>query len=199
MRPRAPISPLTPVRLCAWAPRGKTCAPSSASSTGLRGTIRPLGGDLETNGIYGVETENMVRKFQEIFNLTVDGIVGKATWYQIKAIYNAVKGLGELVSEGIRLEEVERVFSKTLRRGDTGNPVRDIQYYLAVISFFDDRLPQVLINGTFDEATEQAVRLFQEPAGPDCGRHCGTGYLECHEQRLSADPAVPARPVCQFV
>ena len=124
-----------------------------------------LGGDLETNGIYGVETENMVRKFQEIFNLTVDGIVGKATWYQIKAIYNAVKGLGELVSEGIRLEEVERVFSKTLQRGDTGNPVRDIQYYLAVISFFDDRLPQVLINGTFDEATEQAVRLFQEQQG----------------------------------
>ena len=31
------------------------------------------------NGVYDLETENAVKKFQEIFNLDADGIVGKAT------------------------------------------------------------------------------------------------------------------------
>jgi peptidoglycan hydrolase-like protein with peptidoglycan-binding domain len=119
----------------------------------------------EVTGIYTAGTEAMVRRFQEIFGLTVDGIVGKATWYKIKAIYNAVKGLGELVSEGLKLEEVERVFSKVLRLGDTGDAVRIIQYFLAIIGFFDERVPAVTINGTFDEATEAAVRAFQQLAG----------------------------------
>ena len=119
----------------------------------------------DVTGIYTAGTEAMVRRFQEIFGLTVDGIVGKATWYKIKAIYNAVKGLSELVSEGLKLEEVERVFSKVLRLGDTGDAVRIIQYFLAIISYFDDTLPQVYITGTFDEATEAAVRAFQQQAG----------------------------------
>ena len=32
------------------------------------------------DGIYGTDTEAAVRRFQEIFNLTADGIVGKSTW-----------------------------------------------------------------------------------------------------------------------
>ncbi|MBO5005809.1 MAG: peptidoglycan-binding protein, partial [Clostridia bacterium] len=45
------------------------------------------------NGIFSSETDAAVRKFQEIFSLTADGIVGKATWYRIQSIYNAVKKL----------------------------------------------------------------------------------------------------------
>ena len=43
-----------------------------------------------TDGIYGPETENAVLKFQEIFSLTKDGIVGDATWYKVRSVYNAV-------------------------------------------------------------------------------------------------------------
>ena len=95
----------------------------------------------------------------------MDGIVGKATWYQIKSIYNAVKGLGELVSEGLTFDEVDRIYSTTLQTGDTGNPVRVIQYYLAVLGYFDDALPRVAITGNFDSATEDAVRQFQAQQG----------------------------------
>ena len=44
-----------------------------------------------TYGIYDEETENAVKKFQEIFNLPITGIVDKATWYKIKYIYTSVK------------------------------------------------------------------------------------------------------------
>lgn len=124
-----------------------------------------IGGPLDLDGIYGAETEAAVRRFQQIFNLTADGIVGKATWYQIKAIYNAVKGLGELAGEGLGLDEVDRAFPKVLRPGDTGTAIRTIQYYLAVIAFFDNSLPQVAVNGVFDDATERAVRDVQRAAG----------------------------------
>ena len=38
---------------------------------------------LATDGRFGEDTEAAVRRFQEIFNLDPDGIVGKSTWYTI--------------------------------------------------------------------------------------------------------------------
>ena len=57
------------------------------------------------NGLFGNDTEEAVRSFQEIFSLPVTGTVDKATWYAIKRYYNGVKQLAELVSEGITIEE----------------------------------------------------------------------------------------------
>ena len=42
------------------------------------------------DGIFGVETENAVREFQKVFGLTVDGIVGDATWFEVREKFNAV-------------------------------------------------------------------------------------------------------------
>ena len=35
------------------------------------------------DGIFGSQTENAVRRFQELFGLTPDGVVGRATWYAL--------------------------------------------------------------------------------------------------------------------
>ena len=50
---------------------------------------------LVVDGIYGENTQASVRKFQNIFGLTPDGIVGRQTWYKLSQIYVAVAGLAE--------------------------------------------------------------------------------------------------------
>ncbi len=53
----------------------------------------PLIPKLAVDGIYGSRTENAVRKFQEIFDLPVDGRVNFPTWYAISDVFNAVNGI----------------------------------------------------------------------------------------------------------
>ena len=118
-----------------------------------------------TDGNFGVNTEEAVRAFQRLFRLTEDGIVGNATWYRITYLFNAVKRLSELDSEGIRIDELPRAFEQLLSLGDTGDNVRVMQYYLAVIAAYYDTIPEIAVNGIFDEATEAAIRAFQRQFG----------------------------------
>ena len=117
------------------------------------------------DGIFGKETEAAVKEFQRIFNLTPDGIIGPATWYKIVRIYNGVKRLSELDSEGISAEEISKEFPGILRLGDSGSNVRNLQYFLAVVGEFYDTVPQIEITGVYDNATETAVRAFQQTVG----------------------------------
>ncbi len=117
------------------------------------------------NSIFTQETEESVREFQRVFNLAVDGIVGKATWYKIKQVWVAVKRLSDITSEGLTISEAQRVFPTTLRYGDSGVGVTAAQYYLAFLGFFLTELPPIGITGTFDEATRDAVYSFQAYAG----------------------------------
>jgi len=113
------------------------------------------------NGIFGTDTESAVRKFQEIFNLSVTGTVDKSTWYRIKQYYVGVKKLSELVGEGITLEEATLPYSMVLSEGMSGIPVRTLQYYLNIIAYFNPNLNLIPINSVFDTATAEAVRQFQ--------------------------------------
>ena len=125
-------------------------------------SIRP---ELALDGYFGANTEQTVKKFQTTFNLDVDGVVGKATWYKVKAIFNAVKRIADIQSEGLTLSEVDRIFRELLRLGDTGIDVQNLQYYLAVVAYFDNSIPVPVENGVFDPQTEAAVRAFQASEG----------------------------------
>ncbi len=116
---------------------------------------------MPANGLYGESTAEAVRVFQGIFDLQQTGVVNKATWYQIKYIFAAVKDLAELTSEGLRPSEVENIFPEELKRGDYGNPVRYLQYFLNVIAFFNPEIPQGDADGVFDEQTENQVIAFE--------------------------------------
>ncbi len=146
----------------------------------------------DANGFYDAATKAAVTQFQKIFNLTPDGIVGKATWYKIKQIYNAVKRVSELYSEGITISEVERIFSEVLKRGSRGNDVKAMQYFLAFVAYFNDRIPNIAVDGIFGPATEEAVKAFQREYGLTVdgivGRNTWNRLLDAYYATLDSLP-----------
>ena len=117
------------------------------------------------DGVFGIETENAVKKFQEIFNLEQDGVVGKDTWYRIQYLYNSVKRLNELNSEGLTLEEISSQYPNQLAIGSSGDGVFTLQYYLDYISNFVDTVSSVTPDRIFGEETRQSVISFQRTYG----------------------------------
>ncbi len=113
------------------------------------------------NGIFGFETEEAVKAFQRIFNLTPDGVVGNATWYAVQRIYAAVKRLNSLNSEGLRYNDIDRQFPSTLSLGDRNTGVSLLQYYLDYLSAYYDTIPPIEVDGDFGEATRNAVLAAQ--------------------------------------
>ncbi len=117
------------------------------------------------DGVFGRQTENAVRAFQRIFDLTADGVVGKKTWYRISYIYVAVKRLAELNSEGERPQYDDNAFPGILRLGDTGTAVQNLQFYLKTLAAYNPFLRDVTIDGFFGAETQDAVRAFQKLYG----------------------------------
>ena len=117
------------------------------------------------DGIFGSRTEAAVRKFQEIFNLTPDGIVGPATWYALVRIYVAVTRLAELRSQGQRFYANSWATTDPIELGDTGVKVEHLQYMLSVLSAYIPEIPPVNIDGIFGNATRAAVIAAQRRFG----------------------------------
>ena len=113
------------------------------------------------DGVYGSRTEAAVRKFQEVFNLTPDGIVGKATWYALVRLYTAVTQLGELRSLGQQFYAINWSPPGGLQSGDSGEKVRLLQYMLSVLSEYIPEIPPLAIDGIFGAATRAAVLAAQ--------------------------------------
>jgi len=117
------------------------------------------------NGVYGPLTEGSGRAFQKVFNLVPTGIVDKATWYQVNSIYNSVKKLGELESEGLKYEDYFTPYNKRLELGCRGVEVEALQYYLRVIGNYYTDIEPTDITGVFDEQTLKSLKKFQTFAG----------------------------------
>jgi len=117
------------------------------------------------DGFFDSDTTDAVREFQRVFNLTPDGIVGNATWYKIQFIYNAVKKLFEVNSEGLSYSELPQNYPGELKRGDNGRSVLILQYYLEYIALFVPTVQAITPDGDFGEATENSVISFQRTYG----------------------------------
>lgn len=118
-----------------------------------------------TLGIYDQETEDAVRKFQEIFSLPVTGVVDKGTWYKIKYVYTSVKKLSDLYSEGISEQEATFLYTDELNYGDTGIEVEYVHYFLDALAFLDKDIPRLPTNSIYTNNTITMVKAFQEKYG----------------------------------
>ena len=119
----------------------------------------------EENGVFGVDTEAAVQKFQQIFELAQTGEVDKSTWYKIKQYYVGVKNLSDLLSEGVTLSEAQVPFATQLSEGSQGIGVRTIQYYLNIIAYFNPDLNPPPLDGIYGPETTAAVKQIQQYYG----------------------------------
>jgi len=117
------------------------------------------------DGFFDQSTEDAVRKYQEVFNLTPDGIIGTSTWNSINYIYNAVKRLYTINSEGLTVDELETSYENELKLGDSSRNVYVLQYYLAYISLFYPSVTTPATDGDFGQGTENSVRSYQRTFG----------------------------------
>ena len=115
----------------------------------------------KADGIFGPKTESSVRSFQKIFGLEPDGIVGKATWYELIRLYTAIQQLSELKSKGQQFYSVSWAYPNALRQGDRGQSVRQLQYMLTMLSEFISQFPPLEVDGIFGPATRQGVLAAQ--------------------------------------
>ncbi|MFH1879904.1 MAG: peptidoglycan-binding protein [Bacillota bacterium] len=120
-----------------------TNSPPSANVTSLQTSLASLGfytGSLD--GQYGSGTTTAVKNYQAAKGLRVTGTAGPAMQ---RMLYGGTPASGSY---------------STLNPGDTGSDVRNLQYTLYELKFYDGE-----ITGTYDERTTNAVRDFQDVNG----------------------------------
>jgi peptidoglycan hydrolase-like protein with peptidoglycan-binding domain len=135
------------------------------------------------DGIYGSRTEASVRAFQQIFGLEDDGIVGKATWYELVRLYVAVNRLAELRSQGQQFYSINWEYPNGLTVGSRGDKVRHLQYMLSVLAAYINEIPQISVDGIYGAETERAVLAAQRWFGlPQTGVVDATTWDEIYDQ-----------------
>ncbi|MDY6901806.1 MAG: peptidoglycan-binding protein [Cyanobacteriota bacterium] len=121
--------------------------------------------DLQTltaDGYFGRKTKQAVIWFQQNWSLQADGIVGKQTWaalyrHQVHDVRyeDRVKAFfGEL--------NTDTFIKLPLKKGDEGRDVLVLQKFINHVS---GSTRGILEDGSFGEATEQAVKNFQQRHG----------------------------------
>lgn len=108
-----------------------------------------------TNGIdgkYGNGTRDAVKRFQKANNLTADGIAGAKTLAKLYSSSSTGSGSGSSSGDGT-------TFTRTLKKGYTGNDVTAVQKRLVILDYLSSS------SGTYDDKTISAVKAFQKRNG----------------------------------
>jgi peptidoglycan hydrolase-like protein with peptidoglycan-binding domain len=103
----------------------------------LQEALKILGFDPgPVDGVFGQQTENAVKQFQQAKEIPVDGVVGRVTW--------------------INIDEADQSHP-VLTLGSTGLPVRRLQSRMSAVGFDTGG-----VDGRFGPKTEAAVRKLQQ-------------------------------------
>ena len=162
--PRTPTAPVSPLKL---GDSGRNVELMQIRLNRISRNYPGIPKIYPQDGFFDKSTEDAVKKFQEVFNLVSDGIVGAATWNSINFIYNAVKNLYTINSEGLTVAELETVYENELKLGNSSRNVYVLQYYLSYISLFYPTVIQPSTDGDFGPGTEASVKSYQSTFGLD--------------------------------
>ena len=114
--------------------------------------------NVSVDGIFGNVTKDAIIKFQRLFGLSTDGIVGLATWNKVFEVYKNIDNS----NPGVPDNEFDGKYpGYLLKYGSRGEKVKEVQYYLASISN-QIGIPTVAADGIFGNATREAVVAFQK-------------------------------------
>lgn len=142
------------------------------------------------DGTFGLKTNAAVQRFQRINALTVDGIVGPATWA-------AVFSPEALYAPPTAPTVGPPAFSRTLAQQDpplTGEDVSQLQERLFALGYFGDCHGEgnlAALDGSFGALTVEAVVRFQNGSGLGPDGVVGQATWEA----LFSESALPAAPV----
>lgn len=128
------------------------------------------------NGVYDSKTIQAVKKFQEIYNLTVNGEVNETTWHKIVSVYRSF-----LDNVPKPLHAFPKDKHTVMRSGDNCFTVIIIQAILFALSEQYNNIPSVPITGEYNIETVQAVQLFQKMCALSV-----TGEVDCKTWNMLA-------------
>ncbi len=118
---------------------------------------------INPDGIYGAETTEAVRRFQQEFGLPVTGTVDTATWDRIYKEYLKAQ-------ESLNVAKAVRIFPvgiREIKAGDEYEEIYVLQFLLRKNDIRHKGSSNVAYSGIYDEATEGSVkdlqRLFNLP------------------------------------
>ena len=107
---------------------------------------------LVQDGEFGTKTQNVVREYQTVKSLPIDGVIGNATW---DSIFATLKSLG--ITTNIPVASS----SYYLTTGNTGIDVFKMQEYLNEIAESNPCLRPVRVDGSYGSAMRIGVQQFQ--------------------------------------
>ena len=119
----------------------------------LQQLLSEMGYDLTIDGKYGRGTEQAVRDFQRQQGLGADGVFGPGTQAKLLGTTNG----GGNASGGSSGSGAK--FTRTLRRGDRGEDVSELQRILNTRGY------SLTVDGVYGNGTKEAVRDFQRKNG----------------------------------
>ncbi len=108
------------------------------------------------DGVFGTGTQNAVIAFQNKFGLVADGVVGENTWNKLYEEYEDI-----LNDNG-----TANAYPGTpIRNGDSGDDVKQIQFWLRIAKTNYSALNNLSVDGIFGNGTQSAVEAFQRYFG----------------------------------
>ncbi len=117
---------------------------------------------IPITAIFDEATENAVSRFQIEYGISPSGTVNRETWNKITSLYSEILNSQP---EGYQGNSAKLYPGYFLTPGAVGDNIVDLQNYLSLISRTLQNIPEVTVNGVFDDETSNAVKQFQETYG----------------------------------